>query len=124
MSYSFAAHLDSARKRIAKQPTGSAIDAEARALLRTEFAPPMTDAEAEAFCRGEPLPDHPFDRNAAERYVAENRNDGDYNGLLLDALTNDSRVMANLAKGNWTQLSVEWDRVFDAVVDDVARRGK
>ena len=61
---------------------------------------------------------------AAERYVAENRNDGGYCGLLLDALTNDSRVMANLAKGNWTQLSVEWDRVFDRVVDDVARRGK
>ena len=102
----------------------NAIAEEARALLRAEFTPPMTEAEADAVMRGEPLPDHPFDRRAAEQYVAENRNDGDYNGLLLDALTNDSRVMANLAKGNWTQLSVEWDRVFDAVVDDVARRGK
>lgn len=102
----------------------NAIAEEARALLHAEFAPPMTEAEAEAFMRGEPLPDHPFDRNAAERYVSENRNDGDYCGVLLDALMNDSRVMANLAKGNWTQLSVEWDRVFDGVVDDVARRGK
>lgn len=102
----------------------NAIANEARALLRTEFATTMTEAEADAVIRGEPLPDHPFDRNAAERYVGENRNDGGYCGLLMDALMNDSRVMANLAKGNWTQLSVEWDRVFDAVVDDVARRGK
>ncbi len=100
----------------------TAIAEEARALLRTEFAPPMTEAEAEAFCRGEPLPGHPFDRHAAERYVTENRNDGDYNGLLLDALTNDSRVMANLAKGNWTQLSIEWERVLGNVVDTVVEK--
>ena len=101
----------------------NAITAEARQALRVALADPfagMTEQELDRIARGQPLPEGTcHNRDICESYARENRD-----GLLLDALINDSRVLANLAKGNWTQLSVEWDRVFDAVVDDVAGRGK
>ena len=52
-----------------------------------------------------------------ESYARENRD-----GLLLEALVNDSRVLACLARGDVAQLSIEWHRVRRCVADTVVAR--
>jgi len=101
----------------------NAITAEATNALRAVFADPlagMTEQELDRIARGQPLPDGPcHNRDICESYARENRD-----GLLLEALVNDSRVLACLARGDISQLSIEWHRVFDAVVDTVVEKMK
>jgi hypothetical protein len=78
----------------------------------------MTEQELDRIARGQPLPDGPCrNRDICESYARENRD-----GLLLEALVNDSRVLACLARGDMAQLSIEWERVLDAVVDTVEEK--
>ena len=97
------------------------VTTEARNALRAVFADPlagMTEQELDRIARGQPLPEGTFhNRDICESYARENRD-----GLLLEALVNDPRVLACLARGDISQLSIEWHRVFDAVVDTVVAR--
>ena len=99
----------------------NSITAEASNALRAVFADPlagMTEQELDRIARGQPLPEEPcHNRDTCESYARENRD-----GLLLEALVNDSRVLACLARGDVAQLSIEWHRVYNAVVDTVVAR--
>lgn len=78
----------------------------------------MTEQELDRIARGQPLPEGPCrNRDICESYARENRD-----GLLLDALANDSRVLACLARGDISQLSIEWERVLGNVVDTVVEK--
>jgi len=99
----------------------NAITAEARQALRAALADPfagMTEQELDRIARGQPLPEGTcHNRDICESYARENRD-----GLLLEALVNDSRVLACLARGDISQLSIEWRRVFHDVVDTVEEK--
>lgn len=101
----------------------NSITAEARQALRAALADPfagMTEQELDRIAHGQPLPEGTcHNRDICESYARENRD-----GLLLEALVNDSRVLACLARGDVAQLSIEWHRVYDAVVDTVVEKMK
>ena len=96
----------------------NAITAEARQALRVALADPfagMTEQELDRIARGQPLPEGTcHNRDICESYARENRD-----GLLLEALVNDSRVLACLARGEISQLSIEWERVAEQVTDAI-----
>jgi hypothetical protein len=99
----------------------NSITAEASNALRAVFADPlagMTEQELDRIARGQPLPEGPcHNRDTCESYARENRD-----GLLLDALVNDSRAMACLVRRDMTQLNIEWNRVFGDVVSTVVEK--
>ena len=115
----WAAEQDRLRAQHGPQPRYPADTHPSRQALRAALADPfagMTEQELDRIARGQPLPEGTcHNRDICESYARENRD-----GLLLEALVNDSRVLACLARGEISQLSIEWARVAEQVTDAIA----